>query len=161
MAAARGGRSAVVLSSVPLQVLFYLTGLYFAFYCLCTLLMVIYKSQVLSYPDRDLALDLALLFLMAVLEAVRLYWGVRGNLKESQQSVGICLAITLASVLLSIYFLLWQTYVLRADVILNSILLSLYGLQGIVGLITIASFARSAPRHSTGTESTSPAHLSE
>ncbi|XP_069037853.1 transmembrane protein 80-like isoform X3 [Lepisosteus oculatus] len=123
--------------------------------------MVIYKSQVLSYPDRDLALDLALLFLMAVLEAVRLYWGVRGNLKESQQSVGICLAITLASVLLSIYFLLWQTYVLRADVILNSILLSLYGLQGIVGLITIASFARSAPRHSTGTESTSPAHLSE
>ncbi|XP_069037953.1 transmembrane protein 80-like [Lepisosteus oculatus] len=67
--------SAGQLSSVPLQVLFYLTGLYFAFYCLCTLLMVIYKSQVLSYPDRDLALDLALLFLMAVLEAVRLYWG--------------------------------------------------------------------------------------
>ncbi|MBN3317030.1 TMM80 protein, partial [Atractosteus spatula] len=83
-------------------------------------------GQVLSYPDRDLALDLALLFLMAVLEAVRLYWGVRGNLKESQRSVGICLAITLASVLLSIYFLLWQTY-------------------GIVGLITIASFASPQP----------------
>ncbi|CAM4584397.1 unnamed protein product [Caretta caretta] len=82
MAAVRRGRTSSVilnnicqLSSVPLQILFYLNGFYYIFYFLATLLMIIYKSQVFSYPDNYLGLDLALLFIMATLEAIRLYLG--------------------------------------------------------------------------------------
>ncbi|GCB82118.1 hypothetical protein scyTo_0021527 [Scyliorhinus torazame] len=37
--------------------------------------MVIYKSQVFSFPDGNLALDLILLILMVILEMIRLYLG--------------------------------------------------------------------------------------
>ncbi|XP_018619256.1 transmembrane protein 80-like [Scleropages formosus] len=140
MAAAQTGRTATILSSVSLQVLLYLSAVYFIFYFLATLGLIIYKSLVLSYPGENIVLDLCLLFLLAGLEALRLYWGVRGNLQESEWCTGVSLALTLATVLLGVYFLQWQAYVLRADVILGALLLSLYGLGGILGLVALARF---------------------
>ncbi|XP_007885618.2 transmembrane protein 80 isoform X1 [Callorhinchus milii] len=66
-------KSAAVLSSVPLQILFSFNAFYYTFYFLATFLMIIYKSQVYSFPDGNLALDLVLLMLMAVVEMMRLY----------------------------------------------------------------------------------------
>ncbi|XP_032045355.1 transmembrane protein 80 isoform X2 [Aythya fuligula] len=73
MAPARRGGTSSVLSSVPLQILLYINGFYYIFYFLATLAMIFYKSQVFSYPDNFLAPDLTLLFIMAILEALRLY----------------------------------------------------------------------------------------
>ncbi|XP_019402859.1 PREDICTED: transmembrane protein 80-like isoform X2 [Crocodylus porosus] len=140
MAAARRGRTSSVLSSVPLQILLYLNGIYYIFYFLATLLMIIYKSQVFSYPDNFLALDLALLLIMAILEAIRLYLGTKGNLTEEEASLGVSLVITVGSVILSVYFLVWETYVLKADVIINTILLVMYGLEAILQIIAVAAF---------------------
>nr|XP_031531022.1 transmembrane protein 80 isoform X2 [Vicugna pacos] len=55
--------------------LLYLRGTYFALYFLATLLMVVYKSQVFTYPHGYLVLDLALLSLMGILEAAQLHLG--------------------------------------------------------------------------------------
>ncbi|XP_062973162.1 transmembrane protein 80 [Elgaria multicarinata webbii] len=140
MAAVKRGRTSSVLSSVPLQILFYLNGVYYMFYFLATLLMIIYKSQVFTYPDNYLTLDLILLFIMAILEAIRLYFGTKGNLIEEEAPLGISLVITAGSVILSVYFLAWQTYVLRADVVINVVLLVTYGLEGILQIIAIAAF---------------------
>ncbi|KAL7992084.1 hypothetical protein Chor_016340 [Crotalus horridus] len=125
------------MSSVPLQILFFLVGIYYIFYFLAALLMIIYKSQVFTYPYRFLTLDLVLLFFMALLEAIRLYFG---NLTEEEAPLGISLGITVGTVLLSVYFLVWQTYILRADVIINVVLLVAYGLGGILQIIAIAAF---------------------
>ncbi|XP_016324471.1 transmembrane protein 80 isoform X1 [Sinocyclocheilus anshuiensis] len=131
------GRNTNVLSSVLLQILLYLSAAYSVFYFLSTLSMIIYKTYVLSYPDDRLALDVCLLFLMASLEVLRVYWGIRGNLQESESYTASNL---IAAVLLALYFVIWQSYVLRADVIVGSILICLYGLTGIVGLGTLAPF---------------------
>ncbi|XP_073514766.1 transmembrane protein 80 [Phyllobates terribilis] len=140
MALTRRGRSSLVRSSVPLQILLYINVLYYVFYFLATLIMIIYKSQVFSYPDSNLALDLGLLFLMAILESVRLYLGSMGNLKEEELPLGSSLFFTAGNIMLSVYFLIWETYILRADVIINAILLVLYGLEAILQLFTIATF---------------------
>ncbi|KAM4017783.1 transmembrane protein 80 isoform 1-T3 [Anomaloglossus baeobatrachus] len=142
MAPSRRGRSSLVRSSVPLQILLYINVLYYVFYFLATLAMIIYKSQVFSYPDSNLALDLGLLFLMAILESIRLYLGTMGNLKEEEYPLGSSLFITAGNVVLSVYFLIWETYILSADVIINAILLVLYGLEAILMLFTIAAFFR-------------------
>ncbi|XP_047547442.1 transmembrane protein 80 isoform X4 [Lutra lutra] len=77
MAAGGQGRaSSAVLSSVSLQLLLYLSGAYCALYFLATLLMMMYKSQVFSYPHPYLVLDLTLLLLMGILEVTRLYLGL-------------------------------------------------------------------------------------
>ncbi|XP_070216023.1 transmembrane protein 80 isoform X1 [Bos mutus] len=75
MAAPRRGKaSSTVLSSLPLQMLLCLSGTYYALYFLATLLLLVYKSQVFTYPHSCLVLDLTLLFLMGILEAIRLYF---------------------------------------------------------------------------------------
>ncbi|NXL91066.1 TMM80 protein, partial [Alectura lathami] len=134
------------LSSVPLQILLYVNGFYYVFYFLATLAMIVYKSQVFSYPDDFLAPDLALLCVMAALEALRLYLALRflrgskGNLTEEEAPLGLSLVVTVGSVILSVYFLTWQTYVLRADVILNAVLLFTYGLESVLQVLAIAAF---------------------
>ncbi|XP_008697824.1 transmembrane protein 80 isoform X2 [Ursus maritimus] len=136
----RGRASSVVLSSVSLQVLLYLSGAYYALYFLATLLMVVYKSQVFSYPHPYLVLDLTLLLLMGILEVTRLYLGTKGNLTEAEVPLAISLVLTAGGALLSTYFLLWQTLVLRADSILSTALLALHGLEAILQLVAIAAF---------------------
>uniref|UniRef100_A0A8C5MX19 Transmembrane protein 80 n=1 Tax=Leptobrachium leishanense TaxID=445787 RepID=A0A8C5MX19_9ANUR len=142
MAFSRRGKSSLVLSSVPLQILLYINVVYYVFYFLASLLMIIYKSQVLSYPDSNLALDLGLLFVMAILESARLYLGTKGNLTEEELPLGFSLILSAGNIILSVYFIVWQTYILRADVILNAILLVLCGLEVILELFTIAAFFR-------------------
>ncbi|XP_050954974.1 transmembrane protein 80 isoform X1 [Labeo rohita] len=140
MALRQAGKNTNVLSSVLLQILLYLSAAYSVFYFLSTLSMIIYKTYVLSYPSDRLALDVCLVFLMASLELLRVYWGIRGNLQESESYTASNLIATGATVLLALYFVIWQSYVLRADVIIGSILICLYGLTGIVGLGTLARF---------------------
>ncbi|KFV66999.1 Transmembrane protein 80, partial [Dryobates pubescens] len=134
------------LSSLPLQILFYVNGVYYIFYFLATLTMIVYKSQVFSYPDDFLAPDLLVLFIMAILEVPRLYLGFcfprgsKGNLTEEEAPLGLSLTLTLGSVGLALYFLAWQTYVLQADLILNALLLATYGLESGLKVMAIAAF---------------------
>ncbi|NXJ07062.1 TMM80 protein, partial [Odontophorus gujanensis] len=127
------------LSSIPLQLLFYINQFYYIFYFVVTLTMIVYKSHVFSYPDQFLALDLTLLCIMATLEVLRLYLGSRGNLAEDEGPLGLSLAIMIGSIVLSVYFLVWQTYVLKVDVIINSVLLLMYGLESVLQVLTIAA----------------------
>ncbi|XP_062823662.1 transmembrane protein 80 isoform X1 [Anolis carolinensis] len=83
---------------------------------------------------------LLLLFIMALLETIRLYFGTKGNLTEDEAPLGFSLVITAGCVILSVYFLALQTYVLKADVIINVVLLVIYGLEGILQIIAIAAF---------------------
>uniref|UniRef100_A0A8C8VJS3 Transmembrane protein 80 n=1 Tax=Pelusios castaneus TaxID=367368 RepID=A0A8C8VJS3_9SAUR len=79
---------------------------------------------------------------MAILEVIRLYLGTKGNLTEEEVPLGVSLVITVGSVMLSVYFLVWETYVLKADAIINIILLFTYGLEGMLQIIAIAAFVR-------------------
>ncbi|XP_039326399.1 transmembrane protein 80 isoform X2 [Saimiri boliviensis] len=143
MAAARRGRgSSTMLSSVPLQMLFYVSGTYCTLYFLATLLIITYKSQVFSYPHRCLVLDLALLLLMGILEAVRLYLGTRGNLTEAERPLAASLALTAGTALLSAHFLLWQTLVLWVDWALSATLLALHSLEALLQVVAVAAFTR-------------------
>ncbi|KAM6172269.1 transmembrane protein 80 isoform 1-T1 [Erethizon dorsatum] len=120
----------------------HLSGLYYALYFLATLLMIVYKSQVFSYPHDCLGLDPTLLSLMGVLEAARLYLGVKGNLTEAEVPLAASLVFMAGSGLLSVHFLLWQTLVLWADWVLSAILLVLHSLEAALQVVAIAAFIR-------------------
>ncbi|XP_023578541.1 transmembrane protein 80 [Octodon degus] len=122
--------------------LLHLSGLYYTLYFLAIFLMIIYKSQVFSYPNDCLGLDLMLLSLMGMLEAVRLYLGAKGNLMEAEMPLAASLALTAGGGLLSIHFLLWQTLVLWADWVLSATLLVLHSLEAALQVVAIASFIR-------------------
>ncbi|XP_047451634.1 transmembrane protein 80-like [Mugil cephalus] len=135
------GRSARVLSSVTLQMLLTLTTVYFVFYFLFTLGLIIRKSLELPYPADSLACDVCLLLLLAALEFLHYFCGAKGNLTESEGYIVGNLFVTGITILLTVYFLVWQTYVMRADVIISSVLLAVYGLDGILAFSTLARIA--------------------
>lgn len=66
--------------------------------------------------------------------------GFKGNLTEAEAPLGLSLGLTVGSVVLCVYLLLWQTYVLWADVLLNAVLLSAYGLESGLKVMAIAAF---------------------
>ncbi|MED6253712.1 hypothetical protein ATANTOWER_030461 [Ataeniobius toweri] len=136
------GRSAGLLSSVTLQLLLNLTSVYFVFYFLFTLSLIIKKSLELPYPSDALVCDVGLLVLLAALEFLHFFCGVKGNLTENEGYIFGNLIVTATTILLTVYFLLWQTYVMRADVIISSVLVAVYGADGVLALSTLARFAR-------------------
>ncbi|XP_030588084.1 transmembrane protein 80 [Archocentrus centrarchus] len=141
MAMAGSGRPACMLSSVALQILLHVTAVYFVFYFLFTLGLIVKKSLVLSYPAEALLCDILLLFLLAALEFLHFFSGVKGNLMESETYIFGNLFLTGTIALLTIYFLVWQSYVMRADVIISTISLVLYGLDGVLAFSTLTRFA--------------------
>uniref|UniRef100_A0A4W5PDM6 Transmembrane protein 216 n=1 Tax=Hucho hucho TaxID=62062 RepID=A0A4W5PDM6_9TELE len=114
------------LSSTPLQVLFYLNGWYFSAYFLAEGLMFVYKGLLLPYPPATLTLDGVLLLVFFGLESLRISYGWKGNLTEC--SLAMSVSVLVPCTVLSVYYLMLQTFVLRLEFILNAVLLSFYSL---------------------------------
>ncbi|XP_060784021.1 transmembrane protein 216 isoform X2 [Neoarius graeffei] len=102
-----------ILSSMPLQVLFYLNVWYFAAFFIAEILMFIYK-------------------------------GWKGNLCESTLILIVSVGVLVPCTVISVYYLLLQTFILRLEFILNAILLCFYTLELVLALITIAAFSRAS-----------------
>ncbi|KAK3535834.1 hypothetical protein QTP70_021147 [Hemibagrus guttatus] len=137
-------REKVKLSSMPLQVLLYLNSWYFAAFFIAEILMFIYKGILLPYPQANLILDIVLLFLYIGLEALRLFYGWKGNLCEHSLMLIVSVGILVPCTVLSVYYLLLQTFILRLEFILNVIVLCFYALELVLALITIAAFSRAS-----------------
>ncbi|KAG7219499.1 hypothetical protein INR49_019040 [Caranx melampygus] len=131
------------LSSTPLQVLLYLNSWYFAAYYLAEILMFIYKGVSLPYPSDNLVLDVALLVIFLGLETLRIFYGWKGNLCERSLASCVSIFILFPCVALAVYYLLLQTFVLRLEFILSGVLLCFYGLELLLGLLSVSAFSRS------------------
>ncbi|XP_061580831.1 transmembrane protein 216 [Cololabis saira] len=138
-----GRGSQPISSSTPLQILFHLNSWYFAAFYLAEILMFIYKGVLLPYPSDNLVLDVVLLLLFLGLETLRIFYGMKGNLCERSLSTCTSLLILLLCAALAVYFLLLQTFVLRLEFLLNAVLLCFYGLELLLGLLSVSAFSRS------------------
>ncbi|XP_037119031.1 transmembrane protein 216 [Syngnathus acus] len=132
-----------ILSSTALQVLLYLNCWYFAAFFLADVLMFIYKGLLLPYPTSNLILDVVLLVLFLGLEILRIFYGWKGNLCEHAVTTAVSLFLLLPCITLAVYFLLLQTFVLRLEFLLGLVLLCFYGLQFLLSVLALSSFARS------------------
>ncbi|XP_053362319.1 transmembrane protein 216 [Clarias gariepinus] len=140
--AARGSHP--ILSSMPLQVLFYLNSWYFAAFFIAEILMFVYKGILLPYPQANLTLDIVLFLLFLGLETLRIFYGWKGNLCERSLMLIISVGTLVPCTVLSVYYLLLQTFILRLEFILNAILLCFYAFEFVLALITIAAFSRAS-----------------
>ncbi|XP_057312833.1 transmembrane protein 216-like [Hydractinia symbiolongicarpus] len=137
-------RMVVDLSSLPLQILLHLNVYFFLLYWICELLIYVYKGIMLPFPDvgGTLALEIILLFFIAVIEGFRLFFGYKGNLGERKQTLIWSVILALPILVSQLYMMLWQTYVLRAEVILCAILFIMVSLEVLLSAATIWTFQR-------------------
>ncbi|XP_023347316.1 transmembrane protein 216 [Eurytemora carolleeae] len=129
-------------SSLPFQLLLHLGSYYLALFSIVEFLLLIYKTIILPYPSGNIAAESILLVLLVLVEISRISSGWKGNLTENSGSMIISTVLIIPSVLAVLYFLLWQTYVLRLEVIMCAVQLSIQGFQLILGFICILTFSR-------------------
>lgn len=68
--------------------------------------------------------------------------GWKGNLCERSLASCASLFILFPCAALAVYYLLLQTFVLRLEFLLSAILLVFYGLEFLLGLLSISAFSR-------------------
>ncbi|XP_027714644.1 transmembrane protein 216 isoform X2 [Vombatus ursinus] len=129
------------LSSISLEILLFLNGWYSATYFLLELFVFMYKGLLLPYPTANLVLDLVMLFLYLGIEIIRLFFATKGNLCQRMMPLAISLAMTFPSAMMAFYYLLLQTYVLRLEAVMSTILLLFCGLELVLEVITLTTFS--------------------
>nr|XP_045593848.1 transmembrane protein 216-like [Procambarus clarkii] len=130
-------------SSLPYQILLYLNGWYLAFFMIVEMLIYVFKTFVLPYPPGNIVAEVFLLVFFGSIDAVRIFMGKKGNLTERIISLLISIIFTAPSVLAMLYLLLWQTYVLKIEIILISITIIFEGIELVFALLTVVAISKS------------------
>eukprot|EP00731_Ephydatia_muelleri_P029868 Em0021g391a len=81
-------------SSLPLQLTLFFDGWFLLVFYVFELCLFVYKALVLPYPGRNVAAELVLLVFVAILDAMRVFLGVKGNLTKKNVSLLVSLVFT-------------------------------------------------------------------
>uniref|UniRef100_A0A7S4C6A8 Transmembrane protein 216 n=1 Tax=Chrysotila carterae TaxID=13221 RepID=A0A7S4C6A8_CHRCT len=141
-----------MLSSLPLQILFYTNGWYDVLFTLLMLVIFIWKGTWLPYGEALwglYALEIIVLFLLGVLEYARLFLGSKGNKTERAAPLIWGLVLCIPSLVAFVYYMRLQIYVTRADVVLSAIGITYISLEVLLGLLTIATFVKAPAQRMT------------
>ena len=109
-----------MLSSLPLQILFFFNGWYDAAFTIAMAALYAWKGSTLPYPDElrpMLGLEVAIVFLLAIIEYARIFLGTKGNKTEQPGPLLMSLGLGVPSMIAYVYFLRLQIYVTRADLV--------------------------------------------
>jgi transmembrane protein 216 len=85
---------------------------------------------VFPYTPQVFGLEVSGLVPFVILELSRLFLGSRGNLLSDQQSVIIFLGLSLISVFMHLFYLIWQSYVVVVDLVIGA-----FGLVFLIGQV--------------------------
>ncbi|EEB10956.1 conserved hypothetical protein [Pediculus humanus corporis] len=129
-------------SSLGFEILLYLNSYYFCIFIIAEICIGIFKIINLPYPTGVLMSESLIMIFLSCTETIRIFMGHKGNLTEQSLGVLISILLTIPSVLGILYFLLWQTYVLRIESILCGIQLSLQGIEFCFAIICLLRFCK-------------------
>eukprot|EP00164_Ancoracysta_twista_P002961 GFYU01003943.1.p1 GENE.GFYU01003943.1~~GFYU01003943.1.p1 ORF type:complete len:169 (-),score=19.14 GFYU01003943.1:448-903(-) len=129
-----------VLSSLTLEIFIYFDRYYNYLFFLVNVAIFVWKGQRLPYPDNTLGWEIVILFLYTATNSARLFLGSMGNKTEETLPMAFFILLSLLSIVGNIYYLQLQTFVLRFDVLLNSIALFFIGVEIVLGIVTTIRF---------------------
>ena len=141
---APGGPTGAMLASLPLQMLFFFNGWYDVCFTLAMSALYAWKGSVLPYPDElrsMLGLEVAIVFLLAIVEYARIFLGSRGNKTEMVGPLVSFLVFSAPSLAIFLYYMLLQVYVTRLDLIISATAVGFVGAEMLLALLTIFTFA--------------------
>eukprot|EP00056_Hartaetosiga_gracilis_P012552 m.200308 g.200308 ORF g.200308 m.200308 type:complete len:140 (-) comp13708_c3_seq1:129-548(-) len=127
---------------VSLELVFKLSKLFVFLWFIVEILLFIWKANVLPYSSSDLATEIVLVAITALLELFRLSLGRRGNLTQERRFLVASLLVALPSILGFVYLFLWQSYVLRIEFGLCIVAFILHGLALVLIITALVVFTQ-------------------
>ena len=97
-----------MLSSLPLQILFYFNGWWDLAFTIAMSVLFAWKGETLPYPDElrpMLGLEVAIVFMLAIIEYARIFLGTKGNKTESVGPLAMSFVLALPAMTANVYFL--------------------------------------------------------
>jgi len=138
-----GTMPSIANSSLSYEILMYLNSFYFGMFAVCEVGMGLFKAINLPSPGMNkILMEFTLLFFLMLTECGRIYLGRKGNLTERGQPIIIGIILTVPSSLATLYFLFWQTRVLKLEMILCSIQLVLLITEVIIAIMCLIAIYR-------------------
>ncbi|PNH04499.1 Transmembrane protein 216 [Tetrabaena socialis] len=129
-----------VLTSLGFQIFIYFGGWWDLAYYILNILVFVYKGLQLPYPTRNFALEFSFAFLWILIEVPRLFLASKGNKTERAMPIIFSFILALPLVGMYVYYVAFQTFVLKVDRLMNAVALIFVGIQFVFGLLAIIRF---------------------
>ena len=127
-----------LVASVPFEILLHFGGYYNALLVLVTIGVFIYKGYYLPYPSSSsFGTEISLVCILPVIEACRLFVGSKGNKTQTIGPLLTFCVLSLPVLILYIYYIELQTYVLKIDHFLSIVGVVFLGLQLLLAIVSI------------------------
>jgi transmembrane protein 216 len=92
-----------------------------------TFILFCWKGNKLPYADEVFEYEFSFLFLWLLTEPTRLFLGSKGNKTLTTKPLLFSLTLAGFSLFLHVYYIVAQAFVLRADLVMNSISMAFLG----------------------------------
>lgn len=122
----------------------YFGGWWDVLFWVISILVFVYKGVTLPYPQHRFAAEFAIQWLFLLVEPSRLFLGSKGNKTEQSAPLLFSILLSLPMVAFFVYYLKFQTYVLKLEVLLHAISLALCCLQVLLGTLAALRFMQAA-----------------
>ncbi|KAG2426456.1 hypothetical protein HXX76_011687 [Chlamydomonas incerta] len=129
-----------VLTSLGFQIFIYFGGWWDAIYYILNILVFVYKGLQLPYPDQNFTMEFIFSWLWILIEIPRLFLASKGNKTERSTPIVLSFILVLPLLGMYVYFVAFQTYVLKIDLFLNGAAIAFVGIQYIFGILAVIRF---------------------
>lgn len=133
-----------VLTSLALQVFVFFGAWWDLFWFVLEILVFIWKGWTLPYPSRNFGFEFAFCWIFPLVEVPRLFLMSMGNKTERAAPLFYSYVLALPLIGLYIYFLQFQTYALKIELLINAIALAFIGIQLLFAFWTTFLFIRAS-----------------
>ena len=128
------------VASLPLQIALHLDGYFQFIYYVLTCLGLFYKSFIFNFGAAYFVAELLGLTGLLALAYLRLFVGSKGNKTETSHVTAYFLLLTVCTCLANFYFLQFQSFVLRLDLLLGGASLALSGFEFVFACFAAIEF---------------------
>lgn len=132
-------------SSTALHILFRLNVHYTIFWFILEILLFIFKYYNLPYATNAFGIEMAMIFMLCFNEFIRQFFGIKGNLMLKADHLIISIVYGVFCIIGFIFFLVWQSYIQRVEILLSTISLTLIVIEILLSIITLFLDSRAMP----------------
>jgi transmembrane protein 216 len=127
-------------SSTALHILLRLNINYTIFWFILEIILFIFK-----YASNAFGIEMAMIFMLCSNEFLRQFFGIKGNLRLQNSLLIIFIVYGIVCIIGFVFFLVWQSYVQRVEILLSAIGLTLIAVEILLSIITLIRNRRAMP----------------
>jgi transmembrane protein 216 len=132
-------------SSTALHILLRINIHYTIFWFILEILLFIFKYYHVPYATNAFGIEIAMIFMLCFNEFLRQFFAIKGNLTLQSNHLIISIIYGIICIIGFIFFLVWQSYIQRTEILLSTIGLTLITIEILLSIITIIRNSRVMP----------------